>query len=213
MSKFALVFVLFFAALSATFGQGQPSNTVNFQGVTPPLAPTIGVLTPKSGYVGAAAIVTFTGTNFASNCTASFNGVSVPFTFVSATAGSIAVPAGSTIVGNNPIIVSCPMPVLTLNSPMQLPNAPVIGQPYSADLAAISKAKCPSGKCSFSLTSGPTWLSLSANGAVTGTPSGVGSYSLTFDVTDAAMGQRKNENAVMLANFRASDRLFNRTRH
>lgn len=185
MRKGVIVTLLsLFAALGVS-AQSQSSNTVNFQGVPPPAAPTIGTLTPGSGYIGNAVTIAFAGTNFASNCTATFNGVAVPFTFVSATSGSIAVPAGKVISGPNPIIVSCPLAVLTMNSPVQLPNA-VVGQPYTADLRNWTAPAC-AGQCNFSLLSAPTWLTLSASGVIGGVPSSLGSASFTFTVTDSAI--------------------------
>jgi hypothetical protein len=96
------------------------------------------------------------------------------------------VPAGKVVVGNNPIIVSCPLPVLTMNSPVQLPNAQA-GQPFSADLNAIAQSSCLNVQCSFSLVSAPTWLIMSAGGVVSGTPSGAGSASFTFTVSPAPL--------------------------
>lgn len=188
MKRYFAIIALLLLAVTSTFAQSQSSNTVNFQGVVPPAAPTIGVLTPTSGFVGAAATIAFTGTNLASNCTATFGGAAVPFTFISATSASIAVPAGKVVAGNNPIIVSCPLPVLTMNAPVQLPNG-VTGSTVVVNLATmtnVQKNGHPCLTCSFSLTSGPTWLSLSASGNVTGTPSGAGSASFTFTVTDTA---------------------------
>lgn len=188
--KSLLLIALLALAMSAS-AQSQTSNTVNFQGIVPPPAPTIGVLTPASGYVGAAANIVFTGTNLAPTCTATFNGVAVPFTFVSATSGSIAVPAGKVATGNNPIIVSCANPVLTMNSPVQLPNGSV-GQPYTVDLAsvtALQKNGAPCSTCSFSSSNLPTSLTLSASGVVTGTFPGAGS-SFDFTVTDALVSGR-----------------------
>lgn len=184
MKRILIMAVGIIMAAVSVNAQSQSSNTVNFQGVVPPAAPTIGVLTPTSGFVGAAATIAFTGTNLASNCTATFGGAAVPFTFISATSGSIAVPAGKVVAGNNPIIVSCPLPVLTMNAPVQLPNAP--SGTNLAALTNLQKNGHPCLTCSFSLTSGPTWLSLSASGNVTGTPSGAGSASFTFTVTDSA---------------------------
>lgn len=191
-----LVVLIITAALSAS-AQSQSSNTVNFTGVTPPSAPVIGTLTPGSGYVGAATTIAFSGTNFASNCTATFNGVAVPFTFISATSGSIAVPAGKVVSGPNPIIVSCPLPVLTMNSPVQLPNAQV-GQPYTADLSSATLAVC-TNKCSYSLISAPAWLTLSANGSIGGVPSSPGSASFTFTVTDVPLAARISRIHFILA--------------
>jgi hypothetical protein len=180
---------LMMTGLFCSMAMGQASNTMNFQGVVPPPPPTIVTLAPASGYVGAATTITVTGTNFAATCTATFDGAAVPFTFISATSGTIAVPAGKTVAGSNPIVVTCPAAVLSMQgkSGVQLPNGKT-GSTYSANLATSLTITGGTPPYVWSLSSGtlPTGLTLSPAGVLSGTPSGAGTFNFTFTVKDSS---------------------------
>lgn len=102
---------------------------------------------------------------------------------------AVNITAAQATAGDHALILTIPavQPVLTMNSPLQLPNASV-GQPYSADLASLTslqKNGQPCSTCIFSSLNLPTGLSLSANGVITGSPaSSVVGGSFSFVVTD-----------------------------
>lgn len=169
--------------------QTQSSNIVNLTGVAPPAAPAITPpLVPASGYVGLATNVNVTGTGFLSNCTATLNGASVPITFNSTTSITLNIPAGKVVLGNNPVQINCSLPLLTMNSPVTLPNA-TVGLSYSQSLASLAAVTGGLPPYTFSCDSPcslPTGLTLSASGVVSGLPSGAGSFNFGFTVTDSS---------------------------
>lgn len=188
--KKAIVLILMLLGISVP-AFSQQSNTVNFVGVTPPPAPVITSLAPATGYTGPAYSIVITGTGFSSTCTVSVNGVVTPSTFQSATQLTVNVPSGKIVSGNNPIFTNCPAAVLSLTTPVTLPNA-TLGQAYpSTSLATYLKPTGGVPPYSYALTSGklPTGLTLSGNGNVTGlvaSSAAVGSTSFAVTVTDSA---------------------------
>lgn len=102
---------------------------------------------------------------------------------------SVNITAAQATAGDHALILVIPtvQPVLTMNSPLELPNA-TVGQPYSVDLAQLAKLQkggIPCQTCIFSSSSLSSGLSLSANGVITGTPtSSVAGGSFSFVVTD-----------------------------
>lgn len=179
---------LVMTALFSAGALGQASNVFNFQGVPVPPPPTITALAPASGYVGAAASITVTGTNFASTCTATFGGAAVPFTFVSATSGTIAVPSGKTVSGLNPVIVTCTPPVLAqmqMKSPMQLSDAKR-GAGYSASIPSVVSVSGGVPPYTFSCSGLPPGLSCASNGVLSGVPTNAGTFNFSFTVKDSS---------------------------
>lgn len=186
MRKFFAFFLLLVFAVGVS-AQSQSSNSVSVTAVPLPAAPVITAVAPMQAYVNSAATFALTGTGFANTCTASFDGVTMATTFASATSVSMAVPAAKMTAGTHAIVVSCPLPVLSMNSPLTLPNAQVAVN-YSADLGKLSSLKGGTPPYQFSLSSGslPTGLSLSSSGIVAGLPSGAGSFNFGFTVKDAS---------------------------
>jgi len=187
MKKFFAFFLLLFCAVGASAQSSQSSNSVSVTGVSLPPAPVISSVAPTQFYINTAATFTLTGTGFSLPCTASWDGAVMTTTFISATSLSLAVPAAKATSGTHGIVVSCPVPLLSMSSPVTLPNAQVAVN-YSADLGKLSSLKGGVPPYQFKLSSGslPTGLSLSASGIVSGTPSGAGSFSFGFTVKDAS---------------------------
>lgn len=170
--------------------QAQTSNTVPFSVVALPSAPTITSIAPKSAYAGGPAVsLTVTGTNFtATGCTVDFDATVLVSTFVSTTSMTATIPATSiATVGSHNITVVCTPPLLSLESPVALPNG-TSGQVYSANLGMLAGVSGGVAPYNFSLASGslPTGLSLSSAGIIGGTPSSTGSFNFTYTVTDAS---------------------------
>jgi hypothetical protein len=83
--------------------------------------------------------------------------------------------------------ISCTPTALTMNTPIVLPNAQQ-GTAYIASLANLAQLAGGVPPYTWTLSSGslPAGLSLSSSGLVTGTPSGAGSSSFGFTVTDSS---------------------------
>lgn len=194
--KKVLALVALLVTAPALFAQSQPSNSVAVTVVAVPSAPVIGV-TPSSFYQNTAASLTITVGNggVSAACSGTWDSTALTLTFTAASGTTPAkftaqvTAAMTATVGAHSVVISCPLPVLSMNSPVTLPNASV-NQPYTADLASLTSLRengQPCGTCSFSLASGslPTGLSLSSSGVVHGTPSGAGSFNFSFTVSDA----------------------------
>src|ERR1700680_1513702 len=187
------ILVLAGALLCLGFGalaQTQSSNPITFTVVTPPPC-SIASISPTQAYVGTATTITLTGAGFANTSTASYDGAAIPLTFVSATSSTIAIPAAKVIAGSHTIFVTCPLAVLTMLSPVLLPDGQV-GIPYSVDLGRLAQVQGGVPPYKFSLdptTPLPVGLSLGSDGIVTGIP-GPGAASITrtinFTVTDSS---------------------------
>lgn len=171
------------------FAQTSNSVTVTVQAV--PAALVISVA-PLNYYQGMATSLTVTvgSGGVSSSCTGTWDTSALTLTF---TAASGSTPAKFTApvtavmtasLGSHAILITCPLPVLSLNSPVTLPNFQ-LGQQYTADLASLTAVKGGTAPYTFSLSSGslPTGLTLSAGGAVTGTPSGAGCFKCSFGFT------------------------------
>jgi hypothetical protein len=184
--------LLFCLAGTAAFAQSpQNSNSMSFTVVALPPGPTItslGGLSP-TGKIYAGSVMQIIGSNFTSSCAAQVDGTTQPassFTYKSSTEIDYTIPASLSAAAHT-MVISCPLPALTMNTPVTLPNA-IARQSYSADLASLAKLTGGIPPYKFSLTGGslPTGLALSSNGIVTGTPSGAGSFSFGFTVTDSS---------------------------
>lgn len=193
--KTLLLIALLSIAVSAS-AQSQTSNSVTVTVVAVPAAPVISV-SPSNFYQNTATSLTISvgSGGVSSACTGTWDALALTLTFTAATATTPAkftapvTAAMTATLGSHSVVISCPLPVLSMNSPLTLPNASV-NQPYTADLASLTSLRengQPCGGCSFSLTSGslPTGLSLSSSGVVHGTPSGAGSFNFSFTVSDA----------------------------
>lgn len=101
---------------------------------------------------------------------------------------SAAVTATEATVGTHSVVLTIPQPVLSMTSPVTLPNG-AVGVAYSVNLATLSGLTGGVPPYVFSLdpaTPLPSGLSLSSSGLVTGTPFGAGSNSFNFTVTDSS---------------------------
>jgi hypothetical protein len=111
------------------------------------------------------------------------------FAFSSVTLINFTVPAslGSSAGTAHTVTVSCPLAVLTMNSPVTLPNAKV-GVAYTANLGQLAQVQGGVPPLTYSLASGalPTNFTLSPSGVVTGTPSSAGSFTFSFTVRDSS---------------------------
>lgn len=182
---------LFFFAIEA---RAQTSNGLPFTAVTPPAAPvltSLGNLSP-TGKIYTGQVMPINGSGFTSSCVVNVDGTAqatATFAFSSATLINFTIPAslGSTAGIAHTVTVSCPQAVLTMNSPVTLPNAKV-GTAYQASLVTATSLSGGTPPYTWSLASGvlPTGLTLSPSGAVTGTPSSAGSFNFSFLVKDSS---------------------------
>lgn len=187
--KSLLLITLLAVAVSA---KAQSTTTFSVTVVAPPNCTVTLASTPVSTsgsnlYAGQVGVVNFniSACSIASLATASatWDGTAIkliaPFT--------LPVTAAQATVGAHSIVLTIPLPMLTMNSPLELPNA-LVGQPYSVDLAQLAKLQkggFPCQTCTFSSANLPSGLSLSANGLVTGTvASSVAGGSFSFSVVD-----------------------------
>jgi LPXTG-motif cell wall-anchored protein len=75
-------------------------------------------------------------------------------------------------------------PVLSEGGPAE--GTATVAAPYSADLRAwATDPDLPADSLSFSLTSAPSWLTLSPEGVLSGTPTAAGAVEVAVEVTDA----------------------------
>ena len=192
---FSLLVLLFSAPLLAQ----QNSNTVTVTVVAVPAAPVISV-TPLNYYQNTAATMTITVSSggVSASCTGTWDTTALSLTFTAATSTTPAkftapvTAAMTATLGTHNVLITCPLPVLSLNSPVTLPNA-AVGQSYSANLgqiASVLENGQPCTTCQYAVSSGslPTGLVLSSSGAITGTPSSSGSFNFGFTVSDATNG-------------------------
>src|SRR6267142_4086425 len=191
--------------LSATGVRAQTSNGLPFTAVTPPPPPvltSLGNLSP-TGKIYTGQVMPINGTGFTASCVVNVDGTAQPastFAFSSATLINFTVPAslGSSTGVAHTVTVSCPLAVLTMNSPVTLPNAKV-GTPYQMFLAIVTNLSGGTAPYTWSLSSGslPTGLSLSPSGVVSGTPSGAGSFSFSFTVKDSSGLSIRQEKKIL----------------
>lgn len=194
MRRLVLALVILLALGINLNAQSQPSNSVTVTVQAPPsFTITVAPLNYYAGLAGQPMTVTVTAGPASSTCVLTWDATTLTATF---TAGSgttpssfkvAAIPTAQLTAGSHAVVLSCPLPQLSIVSPVTLPNGQV-GVAYSASLATIA---APSGGVppySWSLTGGslPTGLSLSSSGVVSGTPSGPGSTSFTFTVKDSS---------------------------
>jgi large repetitive protein len=189
MKKMFLLFLMLFGPI---VGFAQNSNSVTVT-VVPPPSWTITV-SPGNYYQNKAATMTITVTAgpVVNTCTATWDSTPLGLTFPSSLTNPVALTAAVTAAmtattGSHTVFISCPLPVLTLNTPVALPNG-VVGKTYSANLGSLTGLTGGIPPYSWSLSSGalPTGLSLSSSGVVSGTPSGVGSFNWGFTVKDSS---------------------------
>jgi len=173
--------------ITALAAQNQDSNSVIFTVQALPPGPTITTIAPAKSYPGAAVNMTISGTNFAAGCVVNYDAAPTPAVIASATNITLTIPAAKVTLGTHTIVVSCPLPVLSLNSPVTLPNAQV-GKAYSADLKSLAGVSGGVPPYNFSLVTGglPTGLSLSSGGAVAGSAALSGTFSFDYTVTDSS---------------------------
>lgn len=183
-------------ATDANAQTGTRNYAVTVAAPTLTLAPASGALTAPYGvaysqsFVGSGGSGSFTyaltagplpgGLTFSGNTisgTPTATG-SFPVTVTATDAVTTGVGAPFTVAQNYTITVSAPTIVV---SPASLPN-PAVGTPYSQTVSATGGV----GPYGFSLTAGalPTGLALSGAGAITGTPTQVGSFGFTVTSTD-----------------------------
>jgi hypothetical protein len=88
---------------------------------------------------------------------------------------------------NLTVTINCTPAPLTMNTPAVLPNAQV-GVAYSASLPTTTGIYGGTPPYTWTVNSGslPPGLTLSSSGIVTGTPSGAGSSTFGFLVTDSS---------------------------
>lgn len=193
MKRF-LALAILLAALPA-FGQ-QISNPIPFTAVSPPAAPTISSLsgTSPTGKIYTGTKMAVIGTGFSASCFVNVDGTAqagTTFVFVSAAEIDFTIPAalGSSAGILHNLTVSCPVPVLAMNSnsPVLLPNGKA-GQAYSADLVKLSNLSggVSPYKCSLLSGSLPTGLNLSQSCVVSGTTLSTGSFSFSYTVADSS---------------------------
>lgn len=186
MKKAFLAF-LFLAFASSCFGQVN-SNSVTVTVVAPPgCAITV---SPSNYYQNTAATMAISVSSCApasSSCTAKWDTTNLPVAFSNASFAASVSAAMTATTGNHTVVLTCPLPQLSMTIPVTLPNAKA-GTAYSADLGALAGLKGGILPYKFSLSSGslPVGLSLSSSGVVTGIPGGAGSFSFDFTVTDSS---------------------------
>lgn len=189
--KKAIWFLLAFFFVSVPLFS-QNSNTVSVQVVAPPTW-TITVA-PLSYYQNKAATMTITVSAgpVTNSCTATWDATALPLTFPSSLTNPVALTAAvsaamTATAGSHSVLITCPLPVLTMNSTPTLPNA-VVGTAYSASLQSLTGLKGGIPPYTWTLSSGvlPTGLSLTSSGNITGTPSSAGSSTFGFTVKDSS---------------------------
>lgn len=191
-----------FAALMLLLGTlGQAQVTVQVVPLPPPATWTYTVA-PINYYQSTAKSMTITVTAgvVALGCTATWDTTNLSLSFPTSLTNPVAITAAVTsamtaATGSHTVTFSCPQvppPVLTLKDPVKLPNAKV-GTPYSASLAPMTGVSGGVTPYTWSLIAGslPGGLSLSSSGQITGTPSGVGVFNLTYMVQDSTVLSRR----------------------
>lgn len=174
--------------------RAQNSNSITVT-VVPPPTWTISV-SPGSYYQNKTTNMTITVTagTVVNTCTATWDSTALPLTFPSpipanpVTLTAAVSPTMTSTLGNHSVFITCPVPQLSLNAPVSLPNGKV-GISYSADLGLLAQVRGGVPPYSYSLdpaTPLPTGLSLSSNGVVSGVPSGAGSKAFNFTVKDSS---------------------------
>lgn len=185
---------LLLCLVSALPSFGQASNSLPFTAVTSPPPPVLTSLTglSASGKIYTGSKMPIIGTGFTAGCVVNVDGVAQPastFAFVSSTEIDYTIPAsaGSSAGASHTLTVSCTAPVLTMNSPVALPNGQV-GTTYSSSLPLMSKITGGIPPYTWTLSSGslPMGLTLSPSGAITGTPSSPGSFNFTATASDSS---------------------------
>jgi hypothetical protein len=190
---FALAALILLAAIgtraqtTTTFSitvQAPPSCTVT---IAPNPNSTSG-LSLRSGVAGVLNFNISTCSIASATATATWDGTSTPTTYVASPAAlSVPISATQATVGNHSLVLTIPWPTLALNSPVTLPNGQA-GTAYNMSLVQKAAVTGMSSSYSVSLKSGslPPGLSLSSSGLVTGMPSGAGSSTFTYTVTDTS---------------------------
>jgi hypothetical protein len=191
--------ILYLLSSLATFAQ---SNTVNVQVVAPPTW-TIAVA-PANYYQSKAVTMTITVTvgTVVSSCTSTWDSTAMVLTFPPGfpAGGVVASPTTPVILtgavtaamtatlGNHAVVLNCPAPILSMGSPVTLPNAKT-GTSYSASLPDVTGISGGMVPYTWTCSGLPTWLACASNGNLTGTvPSSVtgGSFNFTFTATDSS---------------------------
>lgn len=199
MKKVLLIALL---SLFAAFGvRAQSTTTFSITVQAPPSCTVTLAANPVSTsgsklYSGQAGVINFniSACSIAgSSATATWDGAATPTNFVAGPPAALSVPvsAAQATVGTHSLVLTIPFPVLSMTTPVTLPNAQV-GVIYSANLASLSGLTGGTPPYNFSLdpaTPLPSGLTLSSSGIISGTPtssSGTGSLSFNFTVADSS---------------------------
>lgn len=174
--------------------RAQTSNSLPFTAVTPPPAPSLtslGNLSP-TGKIYTGQVMPINGSGFTSSCVVNVDGTAQPgttYAFSSPTLINFTIPTslGSLTGVAHTVTVSCPLAVLTMNTPVAIPNAKV-GVSFTANLGQLAQVQGGTPPLTYSLTTGalPTGLTLSPSGVVTGVPSSAGLFTFSFLVKDSS---------------------------
>ena len=188
MKKVILTLLIILSISGVAKAQNGQSNSVTVTVVAPP-SWTISVA-PLNYYQNLAGVmkITVTAGTPVSACTVNWDAVVLANT-LSGTVFTVPVPAAQTAVaGSHTVFISCPLPALSLKSPVTLPNAQV-GQSYQADLLQLAQVTGGVPPYNFSLTGGglPTGLSLGSGGVISGTPGNSGVFNFSFIVKDSGI--------------------------
>ena len=184
----AVAVLILFSALNLKAQTQTTSITI----VAPASLGTI-TTTPSHFYQNLSAPVSFSSSTsgFNSTCTATAGTATLPVTYNAATqtlTGTLTAAMTNLTIGSAlSISITCTPASLTMNSPVVLPNAQV-GLTYSASLASITglTGGVPPYVWTLSAGSLPAGLALSSSGNVSGVPSGAGSSTFGFTVTDSS---------------------------
>lgn len=190
-----IALVAFMLLAAGAHAQSQPSNSVTVTVAAPPsFTIAVAPLNYYAGIAGQSLTVTVSAGPAVPGCSLTWDATVLPATFTPVNGSTpasfkvTAVPVAQLTAGTHAVVLSCPLPVLSLVAPVTLPNAQQ-GVTYSASLAQLSGVTGGVPPYTWTLdptTPLPTGLSLQSDGNVIGTPSGAGSSSFNFTVTDSS---------------------------
>jgi large repetitive protein len=164
---------------AASLGTITPTPAHFYQNVAAPIS----LASSTSGFsTGCTATISTTGSTTTTAVSLTYSSTTLALTGTLSAAQTNVAP-GSVLT----VTVTCPLAPLTMNSPVVLPNAQV-GAAYSASLLTLTGLSGGVPPYTWTVSSGslPAGLALSSSGNVTGTPSGAGSSTFGFTVTDSS---------------------------
>ncbi|GAA3925336.1 hypothetical protein GCM10022406_09190 [Hymenobacter algoricola] len=133
-------------SIAVTTPGGTVTSAAAFTVTVPNPAPTITSLSPASVAEGSGPFtILITGTGFLPTTTATFNGVALPVTFISATQVSLSLPTGA-LVGTYPIVLTNPTPGGGSSAPFVFTVTP------RATITSLSPNTIAAGSAGFTLT-------------------------------------------------------------